>query len=135
KRQPGLGLGRDPERAPIPRDSSKGAGFTTGKSWLPLPADHRATNVAVLSADPRSILTLYRQLIALRRAQPALSLGNLEGIEAVGAALVYHRRYGAEHLAILLNMGHEACTAAMPTPAARAQVLMSTYFDRGEATV
>src|SRR5205807_2369592 len=48
KRQPGLSLGRDPERAPIPWDNSMGAGFTSGKSWLPLPADHSATNVAVL---------------------------------------------------------------------------------------
>ena len=112
-----------------------GAGFTTGKSWLPLPADHRATNVAVLSADPRSILTLYRLLIALRRAQPALSLGSLEGVEAAGAALVYRRRYGAEHLAILLNMGHEACAVPIPALAARGQVVISTYLDRGEATM
>jgi alpha-glucosidase len=133
RQQPGLGLGRDPERAPMPWDGSDGAGFTSGKPWLKLPVDHRTVSVATLSADPRSILSLYRRLIALRRAHPALSLGSLEGVEAVGSVLVYRRRCGAEHLAILLNMGHEAAIVPRPQPAARAQSSLSTYLDGGEA--
>src|SRR5919205_1184553 len=37
---PGLGLGRDPARTPMPWDGRFGAGFTTGEPWLPLGADH-----------------------------------------------------------------------------------------------
>ena len=40
KNEPGLGLGRDPERTPMPWDGSLLAGFTSGEPWLPLGTDH-----------------------------------------------------------------------------------------------
>ena len=40
-REPGLGLGRDPQRTPMPWDGSPNAGFTTNEPWLPLNADWR----------------------------------------------------------------------------------------------
>ena len=39
---PGLGLGRDPVRTPMPWDAAPHAGFTTGTPWLPLGDDHAA---------------------------------------------------------------------------------------------
>ena len=66
KNEPGLGLGRDPERTPMPWDGSPLAGFTTGKPWLPLGPDHASANVAAMSKSPDSILNLYRRLIELR---------------------------------------------------------------------
>jgi alpha-glucosidase len=47
KRQPGIGMGRDPERTPMPWDCSEMAGFTLGRPWLPLGADHRVVNVEI----------------------------------------------------------------------------------------
>src|SRR5206468_11368472 len=38
-REPGKGLGRDPERTPFPWTSGPGAGFTTGTPWLPIGRD------------------------------------------------------------------------------------------------
>src|SRR5919198_758685 len=76
KNVPGLGLGRDPERTPMQWDSSPNAGFTTGTPWLPIAADYQTVNVAVERDDPASMLTLYRRLIALRRATPALAVGS-----------------------------------------------------------
>ena len=38
-REPGLALGRDPVRTPMPWDDSANAGFTKGTPWLPLHDD------------------------------------------------------------------------------------------------
>jgi len=56
--------GRDRLRHPMQWDSS--GGFTTGKPWLPL-IDPENRNDEDQRADPRSLLNLYRRLIALRR--------------------------------------------------------------------
>jgi alpha-glucosidase len=58
KNVPGLGLGRDPERAPMPWDGSSNAGFTRKgvRPWLPLPPDAASRNVAAQAASPDSML-------------------------------------------------------------------------------
>ena len=76
-RQPGLGLGRDGARTPMPWDKRAFAGFSTMNPWLPLNADWRERNVANQQDDPDSMLSLYRRLLALRREHLALSLGEI----------------------------------------------------------
>jgi alpha-glucosidase len=106
KRQPGIGMGRDPERTPMPWDCSEMAGFTHGRPWLPLVADHRAVNVEVEEGDGASILNLYRRLIALRGARPMLVGGQLRSLTTSGDLLSYERASENERLAIFLNFGH-----------------------------
>jgi alpha-glucosidase len=83
---PGLGLGRDPVRTPMQWDAAKNAGFTHAEAepWLPLAPDYAAINASAQSADPRSMLSLYRALLALRRAEPALSVGSYVPVEGGG---------------------------------------------------
>ena len=68
--------GRDAQRAPMQWDRSPGAGFTTGTPWLPL-VDPAEANVADQLADPESLLSLYRRLIAARRSGGALARGSI----------------------------------------------------------
>ena len=89
---PGLGVGRDGCRTPMQWDASEHAGFSHAAPWLPLAGDWRAENVALLDADPRSILSLYRALIALRRKLPALALGDYVPIGVEGDLLIYLRK-------------------------------------------
>jgi alpha-glucosidase len=70
--------GRDRHRHPMQWDASPRGGFTTGEPWLPL-IDPAARNVADQRDDPASMLTLVRELIALRR-----ELG--DGFELLDAA-------------------------------------------------
>ncbi len=99
--------GRDPCRTPMPWDDSPHAGFTTGEPWLPLNADWRTRNVSAEAADPGSMLSLYRRLIALRRASPALSLGEVEVLRAEDGVLAYERRSGEERMRVVLNLTPE----------------------------
>jgi alpha-glucosidase len=126
KNEPGIGMGRDPERTPMPWDATPLAGFTAGKPWLPLGPDHASGNVAALNQDEGSILHLYRALILLRRNHPVLVSGKMSSIAAENNLLRFERTGGAERFLILLNMGHEPVQAVTENGA----VCMSTCLNR-----
>jgi alpha-glucosidase len=104
-REPGLGLGRDPVRTPMPWDGRANAGFTTGEPWLPLNADWPTRNVEAQTAKAGSMLDLHRRLLALRREYPALSLGDITLLPVIGDVLVYERRLNEDRLHVALNLG------------------------------
>ncbi len=126
KNEPGLGLGRDPERSPMPWDSSPHAGFTRGRPWLRLGDDHEKVNVASLAQDRKSILHLYRRLIELRRTNECLTSAPIHHVAANGLVLRYERRDDQQHLAILLNLGHEPQEVQLQ----KGNILISTFLDR-----
>jgi alpha-glucosidase len=128
-RRRGDGHGRDPERTPMQWDGSANAGFTTGEPWLPLAPDADTVNVETQRADPRSILTLHRRLIQLRRAQPVLAVGDYEPVAASGDLLAYRRRLGAAVRLVALNLGPAPASLALPGNE-RYRVALSTGLDR-----
>jgi alpha-glucosidase len=127
KNVPGLGLGRDPERTPMQWDASDNAGFTDGEPWLPLSSDHRTVNVAAQSREPRSMLALYRALIALRRAEPALSVGVHVKAQAIGNVLTYRRFHDGRWLTVALNFSD---APQVLENGGAFHVLLSTHLDR-----
>jgi alpha-glucosidase len=58
--------GRDRFRHPMQWTGDPTGGFTSGEPWLP-PVDPAEHNVEAQRSDPRSMLSLVRELIALRR--------------------------------------------------------------------
>jgi glycosidase len=128
-REPGLGLGRDPVRTPMPWDGSENAGFTTAKPWLPLNSDWPMRNVARMAEEPHSILTLYRRLLAARRARLALPIGDFTLLDAEGDVLAYVRRHGAERLIVALNLGGRSQRLQLPDWASGYRPLLSTVAD------
>ena len=89
---PGFGLGRDPVRTPMPWSSEPNGGFTEGRPWLPLNADADVLNVSTQANDPRSMLSLYRALIRLRRDSDVLLVGDMRLLAATEHVLAYERR-------------------------------------------
>jgi alpha-glucosidase len=129
KNEPGLGFGRDPERTPMQWDSSRYAGFSEAEPWLPLSEDHERVNVEALSADPSSMLTLYRRLIALRRSTPALSIGDYKIIRSQGAVFGFRRSHEDQEIVVLLNLGQQPQTWTLADKRS-GHVLLSTALDR-----
>jgi alpha-glucosidase len=127
KNVPGLGLGRDPVRTPLPWDASPKGGFTSGEPWLPLGPEHDRVNVASEARDPQSMLSLYRALLALRRREEALVTGQWEPVAAGEQVLLYERRRGSRAVRVALNMTAKASEASIAGPAT---VLLSTHLDR-----
>ena len=132
KNVPGLGLGRDPERTPMQWDDSEKAGFTSGEPWLPLSGDHATVNVRQQRAQERSMLSLYRALIALRRREPALSVGVLVKAEAIGSVLTFRRFHAGRWLVVALNFSDRAAGAGAGRRARRAAVDSSRSWRAGE---
>jgi alpha-glucosidase len=132
KNLPGLGLGRDPERTPMQWDGSRHAGFSIAAPWLPIGADHRTVNVERETGDPGSMLSLYRALLALRRAEPALSVGSYAEAHADDAVFAYWRAHAGRRLLVALNLTDRAQAIALPTGMA-ARRLLSTAMDRAGA--
>ncbi len=65
-------------RTPMQWDASAPAGgFSTGPAWESPSDDWRTVNVAAQADDPGSLLSLYRRLIRLRDAHPALRGGEI----------------------------------------------------------
>ncbi|EWY39337.1 alpha-amylase [Skermanella stibiiresistens SB22] len=131
---PGKGLGRDPERTPMRWDASANAGFTSGEPWLPIGDDVERINVEAETDDETSMLTLCRNLIALRRGEDALSEGAFEAISAEGDVLAYQRIHGGNRFAIVLNFGATPARVALPDIFADGRVRLSTFMDRGGAS-
>lgn len=104
---PGLGLGRDPQRAPMQWSDETGAGFTAGDAWLPISEDYDETNVALQRDDEESLLHLYKRLIELRRREPALSVGAYEEMACEGDVLAWLRSSGLDRFLVALNLGIE----------------------------
>lgn len=109
--------GRDGCRTPMPWDgSSINGGFSPAKPWLPVPAGHLSSAVAVQEQDPGSILSHYRRLLAFRRQHPALVKGQIEFEPAKGNVLSFIRSHGNERILCSFNMGKE--TQSIPRPTA-----------------
>jgi alpha-glucosidase len=104
-------VGRDSFRNPMQWDGSPQGGFTTGEPWIPL-ADPAARNVALQRGDPASLLSLYRELIALRRTLPA----GFEAVDDVPGVVGFRR--GDRLVAINLS--------AERRPAPGGEVLLET---------
>lgn len=127
---PGLGLGRDPVRTPIPWSQERNSGFTEGEPWLPVENGTTGLNVAAQSQDPTSLLSFYRAVLRLRRAELALAAGDIAIVEANEAILAYERRHNERRLLVALNFRSEAAT--MPVAEA-GRILLSSYPDQTRA--
>jgi len=129
KREPGLGVGRDPSRTPMQWDASEFAGFSTREPWLPLTTDHGVRNVSAMSADDSSILALVRRLLRYRRERPALHRGRWRLSPSGDDVLAYERAADDDRVLALLNFSNESKRWMLKAPEG-ARIAHSTHGDR-----
>ncbi|HEY7294907.1 MAG TPA: alpha-amylase family glycosyl hydrolase [Dehalococcoidia bacterium] len=122
-------IGRDPERTPMQWSAQPGGGFTSGTPWLPL-GDLRI-NVASQSADPESLLSLYRRLIWLRKRAPALRGGSYRALPTPPVNVFAFERSAADQLTLtLINFADAAAVVALPAEFGDALIACSTRHER-----
>jgi alpha-glucosidase len=100
-----IGVTRDPARTPMQWSAAQYAGFSSVPPWLPLGHDYEEqANVEAQQQDPSSMLSLYRRLLALRKAEPALSVGTYRPVVAPNPdVLAYIREGGGGRFLVVLN--------------------------------
>ena len=112
------GAGRDGCRTPMQWDQAPNAGFTTtadATPWLPLSPGWRDENVEAQLGRPDSLLNLYRELLVLRRAEPALQVGDFVSLnELPDGVFGYTRAHDCDAFAVLLNFGPGQRTVTSP---------------------
>ncbi len=99
--------GRDGCRAPIPWTRAADHGWGPSP-WLPFPPDAAARSVEAQRDDPSSVLSLYRHLLAVRKASPALQHGRLVLLDGPPELLSYQRIAGGDERIVHVSFSDDA---------------------------
>ncbi|ELY4481251.1 alpha-glucosidase [Cronobacter turicensis] len=101
--------GRDNSRTPMQWNASPYAGFSTHEPWLKVNPNYEMINVESQQHDPHSVLNFYRQMIHLRKREPALIYGRYETVlDDHEQIYAYRRVLGDEQLVVLCNFSGKA---------------------------
>ena len=119
--------GRDNARTPMQWTAGPQAGFTTGTPWLPVNPDAHEVNAAAEAADPNSVLSFYRRLIALRKRVPALVYGAWRDIDPDHPAVFgYTRTLPDAACLVLMNFSREPLSYRLPPGMVAGSTLLSS---------
>jgi len=95
-------------RRPTQWDNTANAGFTTGTPWRAPAFDFSTVNVATQTNDPNSLLSLYRNLIAIRKQHSALRTGKIILLDTGNSGVFANiRTDGNESFLVLANLKNE----------------------------
>jgi oligo-1,6-glucosidase len=121
---------RDSGRTPMQWSNSPNAGFTTGNPWMPINPNYVNINAAEQEGRPDSVLSFYRELIALRKAHPVIVHGSYEVFHMEHPEVfAYFRKSEEETLYVCCNFSKEAAAFPLPEGYENAQVLLSNLPD------
>lgn len=129
-------IGRDPERTPMQWSSKPHAGFCEPEvePWLPVAPNYETVNVEVEEKGEQTFLTLFRTLTALRRSEPALTIGDYHPLDVhdqTPDVFAFMRKEGeGESFVVLTNFSSEEQTLDLSSVATSGEVVVSSYLDR-----
>ena len=110
--------GRDGCRTPVPWSQEGPNGGFTGsnvKPWLPVAMEHLGRAVSLQDGDDSSMLNFYRQMIAFRKAHPAMMGGSFELVEATDETVSFIRALdGGERVFCAFNLSNAALPIGLP---------------------
>ncbi|RPJ50176.1 MAG: DUF3459 domain-containing protein, partial [Chloroflexi bacterium] len=126
--------GRDGCRAPMQWSGAPNAGFSPPgvKTWLPVHPDAAHRNVEDQQDDPCSLYNWYKRLIALRRANVALTEGMFQPLTfGTRFILAYLRQTRDQTVLVALNFSRRRQRLVLGSHLARAnpRLLLSTHRD------
>jgi oligo-1,6-glucosidase len=126
-------MSRDQARTPVQWDASANAGFSAGTPWIAVNPDHVDVNAAAQVGVDGSVFEHYRQLIALRHADPVVTDGAFALLLPEHPAIWAFLRRGPDaELLVAANFSADPVSAALPVDAgwADAEIVLASDPDR-----
>lgn len=99
---------RDNARTPMQWTGEEGCGFTTGKPWLKINANHKIINVESQENKAGSVLEFYRQMIAYRKSSETLQWGEYERLKSPKSVYAFRRFTEDRNTVVICNMTGKA---------------------------
>jgi hypothetical protein len=90
------------------------AGFTTGKPWLPVAAEHVAHAVDTQMGHPNSLLQFYKALLRWRKTMPALVTGAMQVLPGHDQVLAFTRNDGVQSVLCAFNFSDSDVSWELP---------------------
>ena len=117
--------GRDNTRRPMCWSGGENGGFGGGKPWIPLHSRYQDINLEADLASEKSVWRFYRDLLHLRLAHKALTVGSFRAVSQPGAPYcAYIRETEGEKLLVVCNFEQES---VIDLPCAKGELLLSNY--------
>ncbi|MBQ3397842.1 MAG: DUF3459 domain-containing protein, partial [Synergistaceae bacterium] len=119
---------RDNARTPMQWTTGKNAGFTSGTSWLPVNLNHITVNAESEAGDSGSVLSWYRDLLKMRRENPALTAGTWREILADDENIfAFVRKYDGHEVMTVVNFSLKP--VMLPEEISGRKVILSSESD------
>lgn len=123
---------RDNSRTPMQWSAAPNAGFTSGTPWLKPAANYPEINAEAALADQNSVFWHYRDLIALRKANPIFTQGDYQELLTGHPQIwAYARRANGQTLLVVSNFYGEPVEFALPAElqSGQGRLLLGNYPD------
>lgn len=121
---------RDNARTPMQWTAAENAGFTTGKPWLKINANHTEVNVERELSREDGVLAFWRYMIKLRRETDVLMEGEFAPLCESASVYAYERRTEKDTVRAIFNMS--AKTVTVPRKAELSGELLACNYDSVE---
>ena len=130
---------RDNSRTPMQWSGEKNAGFTAGTPWLKVNPNYVTVNAATQEQDPNSVLSYYKQLLALRKSAEygqVFTCGDFRPrFEEQDMVFAYERILEGKSALVLANFGAEAVTLTAPDLSGRPLLLANGTAERNADSI
>nr|WP_315176965.1 alpha-glucosidase [uncultured Flavobacterium sp.] len=119
---------RENGRTPFQWDTTKNAGFTTGKPWLKVNPNYTIINAEAQEKDPNSTLNYFRTLVQLRKKEPAFVYGKYTLLDRENPnVFAYIRELEGKKILVLLNFSEKKSAFNIGFSTSKSKIILDNY--------
>ncbi|PIF61691.1 alpha-glucosidase [Flavobacterium sp. 11] len=119
---------RENGRTPFQWDTTKNAGFTTGKPWLKVNPNYTIINAEAQEKDPNSTLNYFRTLVQLRKKEPAFVYGKYTLLDRENPnVFAYIRELEGKKILVLLNFSEKKSAFSIGVSTSKSKIILDNY--------